>query len=100
MYIENINDVTFWGANIPNEVERIAKKLEKDCTNGMTNTELKAYRLGVDNAISFTQQLLNDLRADANVGENAIVFYNPTVDGIEEFLAEELLPLADCEIEE
>lgn len=100
MYIENINDVTFWGVNIPNEVERIAKKLEKDCTNGMTSTELKAYRLGVDNTISFTQQLLNDLRANANIGENAIVFYNPTIDGIEEFLAEELLSLADCEVEE
>lgn len=100
MYIENINDVTFWGVNIPNEVEKIAKKLEKDCTNGMTSTELKAYRLGVDNAISFTQQLLNDLRASANIGENAIVFYNPTIDGIKEFLAEELLSLADCEIEE
>ncbi len=100
MYIENINDVTFWGVNIPNEVERLAKKLERNCTNGMTKTELEAYRLGVKNTLSFTKQLLDGCMADANIGENAIVFYNPIIDKIEEFVAEELLPLADCRIEE
>jgi len=83
--IDELNELTFWAVNTK-EAERLMKSNEKTMTNGMTELEKKAYLLGVENAFSIINQLLNQ-----GVDNTSIQFYNPDVETSEEFSEEELI---------
>lgn len=38
--------------NVANEAKKLVKSKQNDITNGMSESELKAYKLGVENIIS------------------------------------------------
>ena len=83
--IDELNELTFWAANTK-EAEHLIKDNEKTMTKGMTDLEEKAYLLGVENAFSIINQLLNQ-----GVSNTSIQFYNPDVETSEEFSEEELI---------
>lgn len=87
--VRDIDDVTFWGMNIPREVEEVVEKTKAENKDNMTDNEFMCYCLGISNTISIMKQLLDD----GEDGES-ITFYNPNV-GVEaiEFRADELVRL-------
>lgn len=62
-----MNEVYFLGMDIVEEVKNIIKLSTVLCTDGMTENELKAYQMGVENTLS---------ALDAAIRENDI----PVVD--------------------
>jgi hypothetical protein len=53
-----MNELLFNAMNIPNEVKKVLDKTEDSVCNGMTDSEKKAYRLGVSNTLSIMRSLL------------------------------------------
>ena len=47
-----MNELYFLGMDIVEETRNISKFSEIICTDGMTENELKAYELGIENALS------------------------------------------------
>lgn len=85
---EDIDDIIFWGMNIPKEVSNLAEKTKDSNKPNMTDNEFKAYCLGIENTISIMKQLL-----DASEHRDSITFYNPNVETTAEFTADELVNL-------
>ena len=54
-----MHDVMFVGMNIENEVKKLVNSKEKIITNGMNESELRAYRLGIKNTISAIDTVFN-----------------------------------------
>ena len=80
-----MEDIMFYNFNTE-EVEDILNKVEPEVTNGMTENEKKAYHLGVTNALSFMNQML-----ESGEYENTIQFYKKGK--LEEFTFDELLEI-------
>jgi hypothetical protein len=89
MFLDDIDDITFWGMNIPKEVEEMVNKTKEPNRPYMTDEEFKAYCLGIENTISIMKQLL-----DQGEDGECITFYNPNA-GLEaiEYRADELVQL-------
>ena len=45
-----LSELIFVGMNVPEEARKIMDQLPS-CTNGMTDSELKAYEMGIKNAL-------------------------------------------------
>lgn len=58
--MNNIEDILFMGLDIPSELEKDLKLIEKKVLNNMSIDELKAYQLGVDVAVSRLRRMLID----------------------------------------
>jgi hypothetical protein len=86
--VRDIDDVTFWGMNIPKEAEMFVNKTKNENKQQMTENEFKAYCLGIENTISIMKQLL-DMGED---GES-ITFYNPEVEVTEEYRGDDIVKL-------
>lgn len=58
-----MNEVYFIGMDIMEEVKNMMNLSEVICTDGMTESELKAYQMGVSNVISALETVVreNDL---------------------------------------
>lgn len=54
-----LRELLFTGMDIPNETRKLLTEL--DLTNGMTDGELKAYEMGVENTLRATRALLEQL---------------------------------------
>ena len=54
-----LRELLFIGIDIPNETRKLLA--EFDLTNGMTDSELKAYEMGVENTLRATRALLEHL---------------------------------------
>jgi len=54
-----MDEVLFMGMNLPKEIKRFIDEKESVITNGMNNTELKAYRLGVKNSFLALSSIIN-----------------------------------------
>ena len=80
-----LRDLLFTGMNIPNEARNILNEFE--VTNGMTETELKAYEMGVENALSIIQQLLES--------DEHIVFHLEGHSYIEELDLDDLIEIVE-----
>ena len=80
-----LKDLLFTGMNIPNEARNILNEFE--ATNGMTANELKAYEMGVENALSITKQLLEQ--------DDHIVFHLEDHTYIEEFDLDDLIEIVE-----
>lgn len=86
MIIDFDDDVTFWGMNIPNEVEKVIKSVNKSIDDSFeSEDQKKAYHLGVENTISVLKQLLNEC-----VSRDNITFYYPNTDTTEEMSLDEI----------
>ena len=67
-----LKDVLFTGMNIPNEVRKLLSHVNVTTTNGMTTNEYKAYKMGVENALSAAGALLNqDIHLVFHINDNS-----------------------------
>jgi hypothetical protein len=55
-----MNELYFLGMDIAKEAKAIADSTTIVCTNGMTESELKAYKLGVANTISALKAVIGN----------------------------------------
>ena len=86
MIIDFEDDVTFWGMNIPNEVEKVINSANESVDASIENEDQKrAYHLGVENTISVLKQLL-----DEGVSRDNITFYYPNTDTTQEMSVDEI----------
>lgn len=53
-----MNELYFLGMDIVEEVRSISKFSTIICTDGMTESELKAYELGIENALSALKSVI------------------------------------------
>lgn len=53
-----MNELLFSAMDIPNEVEKLLKRIKAGVCKGMTESERKAYDFGVSTVLGFTRQLL------------------------------------------
>ena len=83
--MRDLDDVTFWAINTKSS-EKLMKDNEDAITKGMTDTEKKAYLLGVENAFSIFNQLMSN-----GIDSESIMFYNPDVELGTEFTLGEML---------
>ena len=86
MFVEFEEDITFWGSNIPKEVEQIINSANESMDKSFDNDEQRqAYHLGVQNTLSVLKQLL-----DEGVRRDSITFYYPKAETTEEMSVEEI----------
>ena len=79
-----LKDILLTGMDIPNETRKLLSRFT--VTDGMTESELKAYKMGVENAISAMHTL-------TNLGQ--IVFHLEGNDCIEEFDFDDLIEIVE-----
>jgi hypothetical protein len=53
-----MNELLFSAMDVPNEVEKVLKKIEAGVCKGMTDSERKAYDFGVSTVLNITRSLL------------------------------------------
>lgn len=80
-----LRDILFTGMNIPNEARQILEQLEG--TDDMTDSELKAYKMGIENTLSIVKALLEQ--------DEHIVFHLENRYFIEEFDLDELIEIVE-----
>lgn len=83
---KDINDITFWGMNIPKEIKTIMNQVTEEEVKKMPPDILEGYKLGVENTISIMQQILNQ-----GVDSESITFYRNDTDITTEMTVEEVL---------
>ncbi len=54
-----MNELLFNGMDIPNEVEKLLKKVVNQVCNGMNDSEKTAFNLGVGNTLAILRTLLD-----------------------------------------
>ena len=55
-----MSELYFLGADIVEETKTFMKLSETICTDGMTESELKAYHMGVENALSALKAIIDE----------------------------------------
>lgn len=80
-----LRDLLFTGMDVTNETRKFLKNFK--VTDGMTESELKAYEMGVENALSAAKTLLES--------DEHIVFHIEGYDVIEEFDLDELIGIVE-----
>ena len=79
-----LRDVLLTGMDIPNETRKLLSRFT--VTDGMTESESKAYEMGVENTIRAMQALIN---------LDQIVFHLEGNDCIEEFDLDDLIEVVE-----
>ena len=79
-----LRDILLTGMDIPNETRKLLSRFT--VTDGMTESELKAYKMGVENTIRAMQALIN---------LDQIVFHLEGNDCIEEFDLDDLIEIVE-----
>lgn len=79
-------DVLLTGMDIPNETRKLLSRFTDTVTNGMTDNELKAYELGVENTIRAMQAVINI---------DQVVFHIEGHDRMEEFDLDDLIEIVE-----
>jgi hypothetical protein len=79
-----LRDVLLTGMDVPNETRKMLARFT--VTNGMTESELKAYEMGVENTLRAAQALLN---------LDQIVFHLEGHDCVEEFDLDDLIEIVE-----
>ena len=85
-----LRELLFIGIDIPNETRKLLA--EFDLTNGMTDSELKAYEMGVENTLRATRALLEHL--------DQPIFHASGYDVVEEFDLDDLIEFVSKKIQE
>lgn len=55
-----MNELYFLGMDIIEEVKTMVNFTTETCTDGMTDTELKAYEMGIKNTLAALKAMLED----------------------------------------
>lgn len=55
-----MKELYFLGMDIVEETKALVNFTEITCTNGMTESELKTYKMGIENTISALKSVLQD----------------------------------------
>lgn len=85
--ITDIEDINFFGSNIPKEVECIINQVNISVDMSFDNDEQrKAYHFGIKNTLSVLQSLLDD-----SLRDNCLIFYYPKTQTCEEMSIEEIV---------
>lgn len=79
-----LRDLLFTGMDVPNETRKLLSRFT--VTDGMTEGELKAYEMGVENTLSATRALLEI---------DQLVFHISGNDVIEEFDLDDLIEVVE-----
>lgn len=79
-----LRDVLLTGMDVPNETRKIVSQFT--VTDGMTESELKAYEMGVENTLRAARALLN---------LDQLVFHLEGHDCIEEFNLREIIKIIE-----
>jgi hypothetical protein len=53
------NELLFIGMNLPEEIEKFLNEQESIITSGMTENEIRAYKLGIKNALLGLKSLVD-----------------------------------------
>lgn len=78
-----LRDVLLTGMDIPREVRHLVATTDISSTNGMTTSEYKAYKMGVENVLSILKAILDQ--------DEHIVFHLKDHNCMEEFDLDELI---------
>ena len=84
-----MNDLYFLGMNIIEEVKIMANFTTETCTDGMTESELAAYKAGVSNVMSALKALLDDDIPIVNI-DNIEIPTELTIEELEDFFNEDM----------
>lgn len=80
-----LDDITFLGMNIVKETRKLVEAMPSSTTEGMTESELAAYNMGIFNTIEALKVLTG-----INIDENAIIHIEdatmPTEITIDDFI--------------
>lgn len=79
-----LRDILFTGMDIPNETRKLLSRFT--VTDDMTESELKAYEMGVENTIRAMQAIINI---------DQIVFHLEGNDCVEEFDLDDLIDIVE-----
>ena len=82
-----MNELYFIGMDIIEEVKTLSKFTVNTCTDGMTDSELSAYELGVKNTISALKALLDENGMSVVNIKGLDVATELTIDELEEYFA-------------
>lgn len=81
-----LQDILFVGMDVPKEAQKLMNQMPP-CTDGMTDSELKAYEMGIKNALWATQTVLEL--------DEHIVFHNPELSIMTEYDLDDLIELVE-----
>ena len=81
-----LQDIFFTGMNVPEEAQKLMNQMPS-CTEGMTDSELKAYEMGVKNALWAVKTVLEL--------DESIVFHNPELSVMTEFDLDDLIEFVE-----
>lgn len=81
-----MNELYFLGMDIVEETRHISKFSEIICTDGMTESELKAYQMGIENTLSALKSVIatNGAMSAINI-EGLDVPTELTIDELQEY---------------
>ena len=82
-----LRDILLTGMDIPKEINHLLAPINVSVTNGMTTSEYKAYKMGIENALSAMKVLLDQ--------DDHIVFHLEGHSCIEEFDLDELIEVIE-----
>jgi hypothetical protein len=82
-----LRDILFTGMDIPEATRRLLASVNVTTTNGMTASEYKAYKMGVENTLSAMKALLDQ--------DEHIVFHLKSHNVMEEFDLDELIEIVE-----
>ena len=83
-----MNELFFTGMDILEEIKNMINFTTITCTNGMTDGELSAYRLGIKNTLSALQSVLDCNDTPVVNIEGIEIPTELSVDELEEFFSE------------
>lgn len=82
-----LRDILLTGMDIPTEAQNILGHINVTTTNGMTTSEYKAYKMGVENALNAVRALLEQ--------DEHLVFHIEGHDCIEEFDLDDFIEIIE-----
>ena len=81
-----LQDIFFTGMNVPEEAQKLMNQMPS-CTDGMTDSELKAYEMGIKNALWAVKTVLEL--------DEHIVFHDSELSVMTEFDLDDLIELVE-----
>ena len=81
-----LSELIFVGMDIPEEAKKLLDQCPS-CTDGMTDSELKAYEMGIKNALWAVKTVLEL--------DESIVFHDPELSVMTEFDIDDLIELVE-----
>ena len=81
-----LRDLLFTGMDVPNETRKLLAQVTVTVTDGMTESELRAYEMGVENTLRATRALLEI---------DQLVFHVKGYEVMEEFDLDDLIEIVE-----